>query len=492
MRVVEFLMSRAQGRDANEKLTIAIIGGGFTGATLAAQLLRHAIQPLSVVVIERAPTRGRGVAYSTMQGWHLLNVPAGDMSAFADDRGHLLRWAQANFDSRVGPESFLPRRVYGQYIESLLKEAAASRPSEFEWKCDQAVSVVRSGNKAEVGLLSAETVIADRVILALGNFPPSNPPLPGRPQSSPRYIQFAWSAAALEGVENENNILLIGSGLTAVDLAVALRAREFRGTIHVLSRRGLLPHKHAAAKKWPAFWNEGSTKTALGLMRLIRKQVKSAYDQGCDWRAVIDSLRPFTQQIWHSLPRKEQRRFLRHARPYWEVHRHRIAPEIGGLIGYQLVNHHIQAHAGRIIAYKEDKTGVDVTYRDRKSGKEQSVRVDRVINCTGPETDCRRLDNPLLASLQHQGFARPDPLFLGLDVSEDGALIDTDGTPSDFLYTVGPPRKGSLWETTAVPEIREEVAELVAHLLGISFPKAGETVAKQITKVLDSPVTQEV
>jgi uncharacterized NAD(P)/FAD-binding protein YdhS len=183
------------------------------------------------------------------------------------------------------------------------------------------------------------------------------------------------------------------------------------------------------------------------------------------------------------LPKNEKRRFLRHARPYWEVHRHRIAPEIGGLIGYQLVNHHIQARAGRISGYREDKDGVDISYRDRKTGKDESLRVDRVINCTGPETDWRRLDNPLLASLQEQHLARPDSLFLGLDVSDDGALIDTDGKPSDFLYTIGPSRKGSLWETTAVPEIRKEVLDLVKHLLG----SAGDR-----EPVSFSPVTQEV
>ncbi len=484
-------MNRTPQRAASGKLSIAVIGGGFTGASLAAQLLRHAVEPLSVVVIERGPTRGRGVAYSTMQGWHLLNVPAADMTALADDPDHFLRWAQSNFDSRVGPDSFLPRRVYGQYIESLLGEIAQSHPEDFEWKSDQAVSIVRSGEQAEILLQSGDKVVADKVVLALGNFPPSNPPLPGRAASSPRYISFAWSAAALQGVENESNILLIGSGLTSVDLAVALRARDFRGTIHILSRRGLLPHKHAAAKKLPAFWNRESPRTSLGLMRLVRNQVKEANQQGSDWRAVIDSLRPFTQQIWQSLPHQEKRRFLRHARPYWEVHRHRIAPEIGGLIGYQLLNHHIQPHAGRIARYREDKDGVEVTYRDRTSGKEQSLLVDRVINCTGPETDCRRLDNPLLASLLEQKLARPDPLFLGLDVSPDGALLDAAGVPSDFLYTVGPPRKGSLWETTAVPEIREEVAELVAHLLGISFPNR-EEVTTRSAEVLYSHVTEKV
>lgn len=173
------------------------------------------------------------------------------------------------------------------------------------------------------------------------------------------------------------------------------------------------------------------------------------------------------------------------------MHRHRIAPEIGGLIGYQLVNHHIQAHAGRIIRYQEDKDGVNVTYRDRKSGQEETLRVDRVINCTGPETDCRRLDNPLLSSLLNQHLARPDPLFLGLDVSPDGALIDANGVPSDFLYAVGPPRKGSLWETTAVPEIREGVLCLVEHLLGTSRLSKNPDKPKP-EDVTHSPVTQEV
>jgi uncharacterized NAD(P)/FAD-binding protein YdhS len=207
---------------------------------------------------------------------------------------------------------------------------------------------------------------------------------------------------------------------------------------------------------------------------------------------VIDSLRPFTEQIWQSLPGQERKRFLRHARPYWEVHRHRIAPEIGGLIGYQLLNGHIRPHAGRITSYQEDEGGVDLTYLDRKSGNEQALRVDRVINCTGPETDCRRLDNPLLTSLLNQQLARPDALFLGLDNSRDGALIDTHGRASEILYAVGPARKGSLWETTAVPEIRDEVAELVEHLLDISIPRAGLAARAGFTKVPDSPVTQEV
>jgi uncharacterized NAD(P)/FAD-binding protein YdhS len=203
-------------------------------------------------------------------------------------------------------------------------------------------------------------------------------------------------------------------------------------------------------------------------LRLIRAHVEVAENSGSGWRAVIDSLRPFTQAIWRALPRAERRRFLRHVRPYWEVHRHRVAPEIGVPLATQIQDGQIETHAGRITAYAEDADGVDVTYCDRSTGEKRSLRVGLVINCTGPEADCRRIENPLLNNLLRQKMVRPDPLFLGLDASEDGALIDGRGELSDFLYSLGPSRKGSLWESTAVPEIRVQAAQLATLLLAAS------------------------
>lgn len=245
-----------------------------------------------------------------------------------------------------------------------------------------------------------------------------------------------------------------------------LRSHRFAGAIHVLSRRGLLPRRHRAAKQWPVFWNVRSSRGVLEWLRLIRQQVREAQKQGVDWRAVVDSLRPHTATIWASLPIAEKRRFLRHVRPYWEVHRHRVAPEIGDFLGGQIADHDIQAHAGRITRYDENPDYVEVTYIERASGKEAKLRVGLVVNCTGPENDARRLNHPLLNQLFAQGYARHDDLFLGLDVASDGALIEASGLRSEFLYTVGPTRKGSLWETTAVPEIRVQVAELAQNLVG--------------------------
>jgi uncharacterized NAD(P)/FAD-binding protein YdhS len=188
--------------------------------------------------------------------------------------------------------------------------------------------------------------------------------------------------------------------------------------------------------------------------------------RGSGWRSVLDSVRFVAQDIWRSLSLAERRRFLRHLRPYWEIHRHRIPPEIGSFLAGQQQNRLIEMHAGRVTAYREDSDAVEVSYRDRRSGDLRLFRIGRVVNCTGPELDCRRVDSPLLKDLLRRRMICPDPLFLGLDASEDGAVIDADGVASTFLYTLGPSRKGSLWETTAVPELRVQISQLADLLLG--------------------------
>ena len=322
-------------------------------------------------------------------------------------------------------------------------------------------------------------------MLALGNLPPSDPILPGRSNLCQRYVPDPWAENALDHVTPASGILLIGSGLTSVDVAVAARARGFKGTIHILSRHGLLPKGHRRSAGRALIWGLGSfPRTAHGLLRWVRRQTETAKIHGFDWRLVIDSLRPFTQQIWQSLPYAEKKRFLRHLRPYWEVHRHRLAPKIDTLIASEISSGQIQIHSGRITALNENVNGVEITYRNRRSGKLESLRVDRVLNCTGPGVDCRKVRDPLLKDLLSQELARPDPLFLGLQVSEVGALIDGRGTASDLIYTIGPARKGALWETTAVPEIRDQISELAKHLIAScaqNNPAPSESAQRAVT-----------
>src|SRR3974390_136958 len=252
---------RGSGPMRDQHSTIAIVGGGFSGAVLATQLLRRDRASLRVVVIERLSQPGRGLAYSMQYNWHLLNVPAGKMSAFPDEPEHFLRWAQRNYDRAAAPGSFLPRRVYGQYVHAVLRETQAGSASRLHWLHDEVTQLRPAGAKTELMLRSGERVVADKVVLAFGNLPASDPALPGRRPDSGRYFRHAWSANALEGVEGEQDVLLIGAGWTAVDMVIALRARGFTGRVHMLSRRGLLAHPHKATREWPLYWDENSPRT---------------------------------------------------------------------------------------------------------------------------------------------------------------------------------------------------------------------------------------
>jgi uncharacterized NAD(P)/FAD-binding protein YdhS len=445
--------------------TIAIIGGGFSGAILASKLLRGGTPAITVLLIEREGCPGRGVAYSTHLAGHLLNVRAQDMSALADDPSHFLHWARAHYNDQVQANDYLPRRVYGKYVESTLCDAVEENPGRFEWKRDEVFSITPAESGATIFLKSGLRIHADAVVLALGNFPPHDP-IPGRRnQHSRRFVLNPWSLSALDEIAPENSVLLIGSGLTSVDVAISLRSRGFLGKIHMLSRHGFLPQTHKPTEQWPARWDGPATRRVRSLLRLIRTEMAKAERQNSDWRAVIDSMRPFAQSIWRSLPQQERRRFLRHLRPYWDVHRHRVAPKIGELLETEMAQGRLEVHGGRITEYREDSDYVEVSYRSRRHGASKKLRTDYVINCTGPENDCRKVKSPLLRDLLIRKLVRPDPLFLGLDTADNGALLNARAVPSDFLYTVGPLRKGTLWETTAVPEIGMQLSELASHLL---------------------------
>ncbi len=452
--------------------TIAIIGGGLSGSLVAANLMRNATMPLFIKLIERNQEVGRGVAYGTPFDCHLLNVPALKMSAFPDEPNHFLNWLHKNGHEEVKESTFVPRKVYGDYVQATLNEAEANAPFfvMLERIVDEAIAIHTKSDNVIVKLSSGEYLYVQKAVLALGNFPASLPKPIASLENSNRNIRNAWSSDAQADLNPEDSILLIGSGLTMVDAVVALHQKGFPGKIHAVSRHGLKPCSHKTITPLPTFIDvETAPKTARELLHLVRQQVRTAITQGQDWRAVIDALRPVSEEIWQTLSLNEQKRFLRHVKAYWEVHRHRIAPEIADVLDAAMQSGQLSYYAGRIQTCQEFDNKVAVTIKERETQAEIVLQVNRILNCTGSNSNYCKLQHPLLESLQEQQLMRPNALSIGIDTAANGALIDADGNASKLLYTLGTPRKGNLWETTAVGEIRVQAANLAIELLKSTY-----------------------
>lgn len=448
--------------------TIAIVGGGVSGALVATHLLANEAGP-RVLLIEPRAEAGRGLAYSTDCPAHLLNVPAANLSAFPDTPGHFLEWARAQLGAQIDPYTFLPRRLYGTYVRGVLEEQAlrATPTGRFQHLTSAAEGLRLTPQGAELQLEGGQTVQAALVVLALGNAPPRQLVATdgSSPAGSDRYFGSPWLPGALEQPANEEAILLIGTGLTAVDAVIALRDTGYKGTVHAISRHGHLPHAHPPAGIKPvSILPDPAPSTIRALFALLRQEARQAAEQDLNWRPLIDGLRPHTNALWASLPTAERLRFQRHLRSLWDIHRHRMAPSIAERILTLQREGTLRVQASRFASVKATPDGFEVGLSPRGGGASQTLNVGRIINCTGPESDYRRIASPLVSDLLAQGLAVPGPLGQGLRVTPEGALYQANDTPSDWLFTLGPTKIGTLFETTAVPEIRTQAIQLATEL----------------------------
>jgi uncharacterized NAD(P)/FAD-binding protein YdhS len=463
--------SKTQDGGSHSKPVVAIVGGGFAGTMVAVHLLKSAQQPLRIVLIERDDVPGRGVAYRDQPECHLLNVRAEAMSAFPSEPDHFLNWLNAAYSPchPVGTAEYLPRRLYGAYIESVLEQAQADarRGVTLELRSDEVLGLSPSSSGAKLRLKSGGSLSANQIVLALGNPGPADPPVSdGGFYSSTRYQGHAWSTPGLLAIQRDERVLLVGSGLTTLDWLAALRDRGHRGRIHVVSRHGLMPQLHRPASLHHLSFDPLALPPKVSaLLKRLRTEIEMAEAAGGDWRGVIDALRPYSQRLWQRLAPVEQRRFLRHVRPYWEIHRHRAAPKIVDTVYALLRTGQLQVSAARLVRFEETGDGVDVLLQPRHREQLETLSVDRVVNCTGPESNYRRLNHPLVRSLREKNLIEADELGLGLRTDDHGALLSSDGIASSWLHTLGPSRKGQLWETTAVPEIRVQAQALALRLL---------------------------
>ncbi|HWE23743.1 MAG TPA: FAD/NAD(P)-binding protein [Myxococcales bacterium] len=427
---------------------VAIVGGGASGTLVAVQLLQKASGPFRIALIERTGTLARGVAYGSPEPFHLLNLPAAGMSAFPDRPDDFVRWSGAL------PEAFVPRSVYGDYLAATLAEARArARPGiSLIVLGGEATSLSTTDDGLSLAFSDGVELSARVVVLALGNLPYLDPIA----SKDPSYREAPWDAGALDGLSPDAPVLLLGTGLTMIDAALSLDSRGHRAPIHALSRHGLLPQAHGEVAAIPHL------RIGASGLRGVLRTVRAAAGAANDWRPTVEGLRPITQRIWKRFSLADKRRFLRHVRPYWDVHRHRMAPVVAARIEQLVSEGRLLVHAGRLRSIERHGEVAIVRHQPRGERREREFTVARIVNCTGPAMYLADMRHPLIASTLEQGLARADALGLGFATDRDGALL---GNAPARLFTLGNLRRGDLWETTAVPELRAQAHAIAERLV---------------------------
>ncbi|MGH8025423.1 MAG: FAD/NAD(P)-binding protein [Pseudoxanthomonas sp.] len=446
---------------------LAIIGGGAGGVLTALHALRLADAGTRIVLIEPIARLAQGVAYATTHAEHLLNVPARRMSAFDDKPDDFVDFlvAREGEAARDGiAVSYAQRRHYGEYLRERLEQARVTAAAYFEVLQDRVTAVDAGADAPTLQLESGASIRARGAAMAVGNNPK---PLPARGASSLPHqsVLEAWDFDAIKQIPADAEICIAGSGLSMVDTALSLAANGHRGRIHVLSRHALLPlaHcKHAAADF------DAEALLAMGLrqrMRVLRQAARDADRQGLPWQAVMESVRPWVQDLWRTLSHEDQRRFLRHVVRYWDVHRHRIAPQVHAQLEALQASGQLRLHRGRLqtVAREGERIRLTMMMRDRRS---QELDVDRIVNATGVEMRAQLMRNPLLSDLLGEGNARSGPHGIGIDTRDDGAVLDAEGKALPGVRVVGSLRIGRLWESIAVPELRGQAENAARQLLG--------------------------
>ena len=442
----------------HDGMTIAIVGAGFSGSMLALQILR-ADARARVVLIERA-SFARGLAYGAADPGHLLNVRAANMSAFPDDPDHFARWLRQGSDAEQAP-AFASRQLFGTYLQQLLGDVARSGEAagRLLTVADEVVDVNLDGPRPRLLLALGCAIEAERIVLATGNLPPRD--LAGLASlDRALYVGDPWAQEAFAHWPESDNVLLVGTGLTAVDMVLRLRSRGHRGRITAVSRRGLRPRRHAATLSTASTFAVPERPSLTALLRWFRREVEIR-----GWHGAVDGLRPSVQRLWREASHDQRRRFLRHLRPWWDVHRHRVAPAVADILDDAERLGRLAFMAGRIEAVEPAAAGVDVSISPRGFNERRTIRVHRIVNCTGPAGDVSGAASPLLRSLLRQGLARPDACRLGLDVDPGCRIINAAGVPQQRLLAIGPVSRGAFLEVTAVPDIRVQAGVLAADLL---------------------------
>lgn len=439
------------------KPTILIVGGGASGALMARQAWERFGRNLRIVVVERTGSLGRGIAYASPEDGHVLNVRAEAMGGFPEKPGDFWAWLEATGRSALpgiaGPGGFVPRHLYGDYLESL--SVPLREQGVLEVVRGVCVGIVPGADGVSLRLEDGREIAGDAAVLATGN---EAAPDDGAAENG-------W-ARHVARIAPDADVLIKGAGLTMIDTVVTLARCGHRGRIFVVSRRGLLPRVNDDT---PPLKRETPPPLGLPVSRTLawaRREVDAHVAAGGNWRAVIDGLRPYLQTIWRNWPMPARQRFVRHLRPYWDVHRHRTAPAPFASVADAIAAGRLKPIAARVLEIREDDAGLCVTLRRRGGEAPEAITVDHVIDCTGVSSDPRTCANPAIRALLGAGLIRPDASGMGIEVAASGQLVGADGSLNPRLYGIGPVARAAFWEIIAIAEIRQQAADIAARLHG--------------------------
>ncbi len=436
---------------------LAVIGFGFSGLMLLANLLRETTAPITIYVID-AELDARGVAYRTTEPLHLLNVPAEKMGAWADAPGDFLRWLTTH-GKRYSTGDYVPRMLYGEYLESIWRETQATatrKHCSIKLVPSRAVAVHQAADGLTITTERGDAIAIGHAVLALGN--EAKRLYPHLPNDC--IVQHPWNDGALNGCARAGSIALIGASLTAIDALMSLRALGYQGHITAFSRHGRLPHVHCNDAGYHHFERTAlleHTQSLSGLLQFVRRTIRQ---RSGDWRAVIDGLRPHTQTLWRALPAPDQQRFISRLASVWGLHRHRMAPSIAARIKAEIAANTFSLVAAKHLhaAYSNDT--LSLHWND--AAGTHALTTDVIINCAGVHFDVARSSNPLLQQMLHHGLIEPHVTGIGIAVD---ASLRVHGAAAYRLYALGGLLSGQLFETIAVPELREQAARIARTIL---------------------------
>jgi uncharacterized NAD(P)/FAD-binding protein YdhS len=472
-RVIIYLLRiycKTKHKNMTNTKTIAIVGGGASGTAAAIYFLQQFKSATRIVLIEKnKETLYRGAAYSSKLEYEPLNVPAGKMSLFNNQPDDFYNWILKNktTEGEITRDSFVSRRWFGDYTEETLKKAVAGKQEGVTFEVLNAyVTDMHKNSDAgyTLDLDSEEKLHADVVILATGNEAPADViSAEAKETLGTFYIANPWQPEVLAAVGADDEVLIVGTGLTMIDYVVSLKKRNHRGKITAVSLNGLLPKQHKPTAAY-AITRKVADENIHRVFEKLKAEFAEAAAGNTGWRSVLDALRTDTTALWKGLSEESKKIFMTEYRPLWEIHRHRMPKASADELAESIDAGNLEIVAGRITATGK-QAGKFTVYYETPVGEKKTLTPNFIINCTGPLGDYAKSGNVLFKNLLAKKWITKDTHNLGIVTGSEGELVRPDGEILENVFAIGPLRKASEWETTAMREVRTQAQQLAEKII---------------------------